>query len=116
VPAHIGRGPSPEVAYWAGIEAVWSDVSMSHGVDTRNRAWEVQSTAQQLFAEAVSAKQTFFSTRDGDLANRPRPCRGPSVTSFPASRTLRQARQVNVLRRSPWKGEDVAAPSSTSAR
>jgi arginine decarboxylase len=68
IPAHSGgRGPLPEVAQWAGIDAVRSDLPMSHGVDTRDRAWQVQSTAQELFAEAVGAKQTLFSTNGSSL-------------------------------------------------
>jgi arginine decarboxylase len=43
---------------------------MSHGVDTRNRAWKVQATAQELFAEAVGAKQTLFSTNGSSLSAR----------------------------------------------
>jgi arginine decarboxylase len=69
IPAHNGgRGPAPEVARWAGIDAVRADVPMSHGLDTRDRAWQVQSTAQELFAEAVGAKQTFFSTNGSSLS------------------------------------------------
>jgi arginine decarboxylase len=68
IPAHGGgRGPLPEVAQWAGIDAVRSDLPMSHGVDTRDRAWKVQSTAQELFADAVGAKQTLFSTNGSSL-------------------------------------------------
>jgi arginine/lysine/ornithine decarboxylase len=69
IPAHNGgRGPLPEVAKWAGLDAVRSDVSMSHGVDTRDRAWKVQSTAQELFAEAVGAKQVLFSTNGSSMS------------------------------------------------
>src|SRR3954451_17703425 len=68
IPAHNGgRGPLPEVAKWAGLDAVRSDVSMSHGVDTRDRAWQVQATAQELFAEAVGAKQVLFSTNGSSM-------------------------------------------------
>jgi arginine/lysine/ornithine decarboxylase len=68
IPAHNGgRGPLPEVAKWAGLGAVRSDVSMSHGVDTRDRAWQVLSTAQELFAEAVGAKQVLFSTNGSSM-------------------------------------------------
>src|SRR3954447_5597346 len=68
VPAHNGgRGPTPEVAGWAGMDAVRADVSMSHGVDTRDRAWKGQSTAQELFAEAVGAKQVLFSTNGSSM-------------------------------------------------
>src|SRR3954451_2616591 len=69
MPAHNGgRGPLPEVAKWAGLDAVRSDVSMSHGVDTRDRAWKVQSTAQELFAEAVGAEQVLFSTNGSSMS------------------------------------------------
>src|SRR4051812_2250668 len=68
IPAHNGgRGPVPEVAGWAGMDAVRTDVSMSHGIDTRDRAWQVQSTAQELFAEAVGAKQVLFSTNGSSM-------------------------------------------------
>ncbi len=63
IPAHAGgRGPVPEFTQWAGMDAAHYDLPMSHGVDTRDRAWAVQSTAQELFAEAVGAKHTLFST------------------------------------------------------
>src|SRR3954471_2194279 len=69
IPAHSGgRGPKPEFAKWAGIDAARLDLPMSHGVDTRDRAWGVQSAAQELFAEAVGAKQTFFSTNGSSLS------------------------------------------------
>jgi arginine decarboxylase len=69
IPAHNGgRGPLPEVARWAGLDAVRTDVSMSHGVDTRDRAWQVQSTAQELFAEAVGAQQVLFSTNGSSMS------------------------------------------------
>src|SRR4051794_20841339 len=69
IPAHNGgRGPVPEVAGWAGMDAVRTDVSMSHGIDTRDRAWQVQSTAQELFAEAIGAKQVLFSTNGSSMS------------------------------------------------
>src|SRR3954453_3822200 len=69
IPAHVGgRGPKPEFAQWAGLEAAPYDLPMSHGVDTRDRAWAVQSTAQELFAEAVGAKQTLFSTNGSSMS------------------------------------------------
>jgi arginine decarboxylase len=69
IPAHNGgRGPLPEVAKWAGLDAVRSDVAISHGVDTRDRAWRVQSTAQELFAEAVGAEQVLFSTNGSSMS------------------------------------------------
>jgi arginine/lysine/ornithine decarboxylase len=68
IPAHSGgRGPSPEVTRWAGRDAVRFDLPMSHGVDTRNRSWQVQSTAQDLFADAVGAKRTLFSTNGSSM-------------------------------------------------
>src|SRR3954463_11412240 len=71
IPAHVGgRGPNPEFAQWAGMDAARFDLPMSHGVDTRDRAWGVQSTAQELFAEAVGAKQTLFSTNGSSLSVR----------------------------------------------
>src|SRR5215216_944432 len=69
IPAHNGgRGPAPEFAQWAGMDAARSDLPLSHGVDTRDRAWGVQSAAQELFAEAVGAKQTLFSSNGSSLS------------------------------------------------
>jgi arginine/lysine/ornithine decarboxylase len=63
IPAHAGgRGPVPEFMQWAGMDAAPFDLPMSHGVDTRDRAWQVQSTAQQLFTDAVGPKQTLLPT------------------------------------------------------
>jgi arginine decarboxylase len=71
IPAHAGgRGPAPEFTQWAGGEAARFDLPMSHGVDTRDRAWQVQVTAQELFADAVGAKQTLFSTNGSSLSAR----------------------------------------------
>ena len=61
IPAHSGgRGPAPEFTKWLGMDAARMDLSMSHGLDTRTRDWKVQTTAQELFAEALGAKQTLF--------------------------------------------------------
>src|SRR3954462_1631338 len=69
IPAHNGgRGPAPEFTKWAGMDAARFDVPLSHGVDTRDRAWGVQSTAQELFAEAVGAKRTLFSSNGSTLS------------------------------------------------
>src|SRR5215208_4627699 len=69
IPAHNGgRGPAPEFTRWAGLEAARFDLPMSHGVDTRDRAWQVQATAQELFAEAVGAKQVLFSTNGSSMS------------------------------------------------
>src|SRR3954447_24182482 len=71
IPAHCGgRGPAPEFTRWAGTDSARFDLPMSHGVDTRDRAWKVQSTAQELFAEAVGAKQTLFSTNGSSMSVR----------------------------------------------
>ena len=71
IPAHSGgRGPEPEFAKWAGLQTARADLPMSHGLDTRDRAWKVQATAQQLFAEAIGAKQTLFSTNGSSLSAR----------------------------------------------
>src|SRR5215208_2788001 len=68
IPAHNGgRGPAPEFTGWAGMDAARFDLPMSHGVDTRDRAWGVLSTAQELFAEAVGANQTLFSTNGSSM-------------------------------------------------
>src|SRR4051812_4534580 len=69
IPAHNGaRGPASDIASLIGAQAVRSDLPMSHGLDTRDRAWEVQTTAQELFAEAVGAKQVLFSTNGSSLS------------------------------------------------
>jgi arginine decarboxylase len=70
IPAHRGaRGPLPEPAKWAGTDAFRADAPMSHGVDRRDRAWKVQSTAQNLAAEALGADQAFFSTNGSSLSS-----------------------------------------------
>src|SRR5215212_3290015 len=69
IPAHNGgRGVAPDFTKWLGEDAARMDLPMSHGVDTRDRAWKVQSTAQELFADAVGSKQTFFSTNGSTLS------------------------------------------------
>src|SRR4051794_25818943 len=69
IPAHNGgRGPAPEFTKWAGMDAARSDLPLSHGVDTRDRAWGVQAAAQELFAKAVGAKQTMFSSNGSSLS------------------------------------------------
>src|SRR3954447_16695010 len=69
IPAHNGgRGVAPEFTKWLGEDAARMDLPMSHGLDTRDRAWKVQSTAQELFAEAVGAEQTMFSTNGSSLS------------------------------------------------
>jgi arginine decarboxylase len=71
IPAHGGgRGPVPEFATWAGLGTARADLPTSHGLDTRDRAWKVRAIAQQLFAEAIGAKQTLFSTNGSSLNAR----------------------------------------------
>jgi arginine decarboxylase len=71
IPAHNGgRGAAPEFTRWLGAQAARFDLPLSHGVDTRDHAWKVQQTAQELFAEAVGADQTLFSTSGSSLSVR----------------------------------------------
>src|SRR3954454_689146 len=71
IPAHNGgRGRAPGFTRWMGIDAARSDLPGSHGLDTRDRAWGVQEAAQELFAEAVGAQQTLFSTNGSSLSVR----------------------------------------------
>src|SRR5947209_11663940 len=63
IPAHNGgRGPAPEFTKWTGLQTARCDLPASHGFDTRDRAFKVQATAQELFAEAGGAHQGLFST------------------------------------------------------
>src|SRR3954451_18059972 len=69
IPAHNGgRGPAPEFTRWAGEQVARADLPTSHRLDTRDRAWHVQATAQELFAEAVGAQQTLFSSNGSSLS------------------------------------------------
>jgi len=63
-----GRGPLPDIASLIGHQPVRPDLPMSHRVHTRDRAWQVQATAQELFAKAVGAKQILFSTIGSSLS------------------------------------------------
>src|SRR3954470_24449119 len=69
VPAHrAGAGDvAPAAVRWAGKSAFRSDPGMNNGVDNRHQSWQVQPTAMQLFAEAVGADQTLFSTNGSTL-------------------------------------------------
>lgn len=64
IPAHrAGTGDVvPDAAEWAGADAFRADPGMNNGVDNRHQSWQVEPTAMQLFAEAVGADQTLFST------------------------------------------------------
>src|SRR3954463_3583205 len=69
IPAHNGgRGPAPEFTKWMGQDVARCDLPTSHGLDTRDRAWQVQATAQELFADAVGAKETLFSTNGSSMS------------------------------------------------
>src|SRR3954451_16635319 len=71
IPAHNGgRGRAPAFTRWMGIDAAHRALPGSHGFDTRDRAWGVQEAAQELFAEAVGAEQTLFSTNGSSLSVR----------------------------------------------
>src|SRR3954453_12176094 len=64
IPAHrAGTGDVvPDAARWAGEQAFRADQGMNKGVDTRHQSWQIEPTGVQLFAEAVGADQTLFST------------------------------------------------------
>jgi arginine decarboxylase len=64
IPAHrSGRSDVPaDAAEWTGEQAFLADVGMNSGVDNRHQSWQVEPTAMQLFAQAVGADQTLFST------------------------------------------------------
>jgi arginine decarboxylase len=69
IPAHNGgRGPMPEFAKWLGMDVARCDLPTSHGLDTRNRTWQVQKTAQELFSDAVGSKETLFSTNGSSMS------------------------------------------------
>jgi arginine decarboxylase len=71
IPAHNGgRGPAPEFTRWMGAQVARADLPTTHGLDTRNSAYGVQTTAQELFADAVGAKHTFFSTCGSSMSVR----------------------------------------------
>src|SRR3954454_8250470 len=69
IPAHGGgRATVPEFTKWLGDDAARMDMPISHGGDTRTRDWQGQNTAQELFAEAMGAQQTLFSTNGSSLS------------------------------------------------
>src|SRR4051794_39310927 len=69
IPAHrAGEGDvTPDAVRWAGKSAFRSDPGMNNGIDNRHQSWQVEPTAMQLFAEAVGADQTLFSTNGSTL-------------------------------------------------
>jgi arginine/lysine/ornithine decarboxylase len=44
------------------MQAFRADPGMNNGVDNRHQSWQVEPTAMELFAQAVGADQTLFST------------------------------------------------------
>src|SRR3954467_15173068 len=64
IPAHrAGTGDvTPDTVAWAGEDAFRADVGMNNGVDNRHQSWQGEPTAMKLFADAVGADQTLFST------------------------------------------------------
>src|SRR3954470_13875382 len=69
IPAHRGGTGEvqPDAARWTGMQAFRADPGMNNGVDNRHQSWQVQATAMELFAEAVGADQTLFSTNGSSL-------------------------------------------------
>jgi arginine decarboxylase len=69
IPAHrAGTGEvQPDAARWTGMQAFRADPGMNNGVDNRHQSWQVEPTAMELFAEAVGADQTLFSTNGSSL-------------------------------------------------
>src|SRR3954453_1295247 len=64
IPAHrSGAGDvTPDTGAWSGEDAFRADVGMNNGADNRHQSWQVEPTAMELFADAVGADQTLFST------------------------------------------------------
>src|SRR3954453_19333317 len=64
VPAHRAATGDivPDLAAVAGMDPFRADPGMNSGVDTRHQSWQVEPTAMELFAQAVGADQTLFST------------------------------------------------------
>jgi arginine/lysine/ornithine decarboxylase len=64
IPAHrSGTGHIDSfAARWAGSDTFSADIGMNKGVDNRHQSWQVEPTAMKLFASAVGADQTMFST------------------------------------------------------
>src|SRR4051794_39126395 len=64
IPAHrSGTGDvTPDTVAWSGEGAFRADLGMNNGVDNRHQGWQVEPKAMELFADAVGADQTLFST------------------------------------------------------
>lgn len=69
IPAHKGGAGAPlDALETIGAGAYRHDLNLLAGIDNRKESWQVQSTAQQLAAEALGADQCLFST-DGSTAS-----------------------------------------------
>ncbi|WP_408897568.1 aminotransferase class I/II-fold pyridoxal phosphate-dependent enzyme [Nocardioides sp. R1-1] len=64
IPAHRSGNTDvpPHASRWSGEQAFRADVGMNKGVDNRHQSWQVEPTAMKLFAQAVGADETMFST------------------------------------------------------
>ena len=64
IPAHRGGAGAvrPDAAAWLGDAVFRADLGMDKGVDDRHQSWQVEPTAMDLFARAVGADTTLFST------------------------------------------------------
>ncbi len=64
IPAHrSGTGlHMPGASDWVGEQAFRADIGMNNGVDNRHQSWQVEPSAMELFAKAVGADETLFST------------------------------------------------------
>jgi arginine/lysine/ornithine decarboxylase len=64
IPAHRSGtgGVTPDAVRWMGEQTFRADLGMNKGVDNRHQSWQVEPTAMQLFAQAVGAEETLFST------------------------------------------------------
>jgi arginine decarboxylase len=64
IPAHRSGtgGVTSDAVAWVGEQAFRADLGMNNGVDNRHQSWQVEATAMQLFAQAVGADETLFST------------------------------------------------------
>jgi arginine decarboxylase len=64
IPAHRSGtgGVTSDAVAWIGEQAFRADLGMNNGVDNRHQSWQVEATAMQLFADAVGADETLFST------------------------------------------------------
>lgn len=63
IPAHHqGKAAPPRAVEALGGGVFLNDISRLQGLDNRHQSWRVRSTAECLFAEAVGADESMFST------------------------------------------------------